>query len=309
MPQVDLACVSFPCVDLSLAGARQGLNGRDSGMYWEFVRIVDEMGDSRPRSILIENVQGFVSSSQGRDLESAIHSLNRLGYTCDAFVVDARHFVPQSRKRLFVVAWQGQPEVSESWIPSVLRPAWLCDFMNSRPSLGTVALPLAPLPLEPRSVSEIVELLDPADDLWWDAARTSRFAESLSELQSARLESLVSGFDLSWRTAYRRTRLGVARWEIRRDTIAGCLRTTKGGSSKQALVEAGRGELRIRWMTAREYARLQGVSDDYIIDGVRPNQALYAFGDAVCVPVVSWIARNYLTPLLSGGLLRDGRSS
>ena len=47
-------------------------------------------------------------------------------------------------------------------------------------------------------------------------------------------------------------------WEIRADGIAGCLRTARGGSSKQALVEAGAGELRVRWMTAREYARAAG---------------------------------------------------
>lgn len=102
-----------------------------------------------------------------------------------------------------------------------------------------------------------------------------------------------------WATAYRRTRRGKATWEIRADEIAGCLRTARGGSSKQALVEAGRGNVRIRWMTPREYARLQGASD-YKTDAVTENQALFGLGDAVCVPVISWIARDYLRPLLEG---------
>jgi DNA (cytosine-5)-methyltransferase 1 len=55
-------------------------------------------------------------------------------------------------------------------------------------------------------------------------------------------------------------------------------------------------------MTPREYARLQG-APDYRLNGARANQALFGFGDAVCVPVISWIAREYLRPLVDGRLL------
>jgi DNA (cytosine-5)-methyltransferase 1 len=52
-------------------------------------------------------------------------------------------------------------------------------------------------------------------------------------------------------------------------------------------------------MSAREYARLQG-APDFRIDDVSENAAIFGLGDAVCVPVVSWIARTYLLPLLRG---------
>jgi DNA (cytosine-5)-methyltransferase 1 len=51
-------------------------------------------------------------------------------------------------------------------------------------------------------------------------------------------------------------------------------------------------------MTPREYARLMGVPDSYRIASVSQNQALFGFGDAVCVPGITWIARHYLSPLL-----------
>lgn len=54
-------------------------------------------------------------------------------------------------------------------------------------------------------------------------------------------------------------------------------------------------------MTPREYARLQG-APDYLLDGVRDNQARFGFGDAVCVPVVEWLAREYLRPLAADTL-------
>ena len=37
-------------------------------------------------------------------------------------------------------------------------------------------------------------------------------------------------------------------------------------------------------------------ADDFLLN-VPLNQALFGFGDAVCVPVIRWIAENYLTPL------------
>jgi DNA (cytosine-5)-methyltransferase 1 len=45
-----------------------------------------------------------------------------------------------------------------------------------------------------------------------------------------------------------------------------------------------------------EYARLMG-ADDFPLDGLPEHQALFGFGDAVCVPVIDWIAEAYLTPI------------
>ncbi len=53
----------------------------------------------------------------------------------------------------------------------------------------------------------------------------------------------------------------------------------------------------MRHMTAREYARLQGVPDTYPIV-VRELDALTGFGDAVCVPLITWIAQNILSQLI-----------
>ena len=53
--------------------------------------------------------------------------------------------------------------------------------------------------------------------------------------------------------------------------------------------------LRMRWMSPREYARLQG-APNFPLVGSR-NQQLFGFGDAVCVPAVEWVDRHVLTPL------------
>jgi DNA (cytosine-5)-methyltransferase 1 len=301
IPDAEVATASFPCTDLSLAGNRRGLGtsaiprGQDGGssMFWEFARALDEMGSRRPSVVLLENVLGFASSHGGRDLREAVLELNRLGYSCDLMTVDARHFVPQSRPRMFIVGLQ---DPSAACVSGALshRPAWVRRFAREVTEARLHARPLPGSPSGPTDLSDIVERLAADAPEWWNAERVKRFIDSLSAVQSARLAKLRSTAGVAWRTAYRRTRHGVAVWEIRADGIAGCLRTARGGSSKQALVEAGEGEVRIRWMTPREYARLMGAADFTIV--TRANQALFGFGDAVCVPVIAWLCEHYVAP-------------
>ena len=63
------------------------------------------------------------------------------------------------------------------------------------------------------------------------------------------------------------------------------------------MVSVGQGSTRMRTLTTREYARLQGVPYEYPIVANSERQSLSAFGDAVCVPVISWIANEVLNPL------------
>lgn len=297
-PGLALAWGSFPCTDLSLAGSRRGLAGKASGAFWHFTRVLEEMADRAPPAVALENVVGLATSSGGADLAAAVAELNRLGYSVDVLTLDARRFVPQSRPRLFLVGALHPPAGSADG-DSELRPAWL-QAVFANPALRThrAALPAPPPPLT-AGLSQQVEFFDPAGEQWWSPERTAAFVGSLSGVQLRRLHAMRDRDCYSHRTAYRRTRNGTAVWEIRPDDVSGCLRTARGGSSKQAVVQAGHGEVRARWMTPREYARLMG-APDYRLDGLRRNQALFGFGDAVCVPVVSWLAEHYLMPLLRG---------
>lgn len=295
VPNVDIAWSSFPCTDLSLAGNRGGLSGSASGTYWEFTRILHEMGDRKPAVVALENVTGFISSHSGDDVAAAIAELNNLGYSVDILTLDARRFVPQSRPRLFLVGALSAPEDIED-PNSELRPDWLQSPFGD-PALKThrASLPAPPSPL----TSGLSREIERQAVEWWNEKRTGAFLDSLSPLQAERLEAMRKNKKVSYRTAYRRTRNGVARWEVRADDISGCLRTARGGSSKQAVVRAGNGSVKVRWMSAREYARLMGARD-YKLDNIRNLQALFGFGDAVCVPAVGWLSENYLKPLASG---------
>ena len=304
VPSVDLATSSFPCTDLSLAGNQAGLLGEHSSMFWEFARVLREMGRRRPRAVLLENVPSFITSKGGRDLADAIAELNALGYVCDLLLVDARKFVPQSRPRLFIVGSRDRhpaavnPKNSLLPFADPLRPARIMRFIAEHPELKFQIMPLEPPVERPSDLTEIVERFPANHEVWWSPERVDAFTRSLSPIQGDRLHELYAGSRLSWATAYRRTRRGHAVWEIRGDGISGCLRTARGGSSKQAIVEAGRGQLRVRWMVPVEYARLQG-APDFQVDAVSSNQALFALGDAVCVPAVQWILDRYVLGLLN----------
>lgn len=297
IPDIDVATASFPCTDLSLAGNRKGIREGESSMFWEFARVLEEMGERRPRAVLLENVPGFATSKGGRDLRDALAELNGLGYSCDVMVLNASRFVPQSRQRLFIVGVQG--EVQSSPVEgSPLRPAWIVDLFSAPGSGLRLHCHTPPLPAAPDvSFGSVADRLPHSSPLWWEAARLAAFIDSLSPLQRERLDAMRRGRRLQWRTAYRRTRAGVAVWEIRNDELAGCLRTARGGSSKQAVVEAGNGKVRVRWMTASEYAALQG-APGFLFSSVTENKALFGFGDAVCVPVVAWLATAYLAPII-----------
>jgi DNA (cytosine-5)-methyltransferase 1 len=309
VPTCDLFTASFPCNDLSIAGRQEGLNGKESSAFWGLIRILKEMGDRRPPVVLLENVVGFLQSQGGQNFETALLALNSLGYTVDAFIVNAVHWVPQSRARLFVVAKRSISPLREPFaIESEVRPAALYEFIATRQNVKWDITELPRLPKPKRTLMDILEDLPADDPHWWDAQRTDYFMNQLSKRHEVQAKLMLAGTEFSYATAFRRVRNGRSMAELRTDGIAGCLRTPRGGSGRQILFKAGRRKRQVRLLTARECARLQGVPDGYLIK-VPLNQALFGFGDGVCVPAVEWIIANYLRPLAdayaAGGSLFD----
>ncbi|MEU2928756.1 DNA (cytosine-5-)-methyltransferase [Streptomyces sp. NPDC007251] len=301
---LGLAWASFPCTDLSLAGGRKGLAGKHSGTFYDFMKILTDLGHHQPPVVALENVNGFATSHGGKDLQTAVQALNDLGYSVDVLTLDARSWVPQSRPRLFVVGAKETPkEEAPENRNAFLRPAWLNHlFENDELTTHRAALP-SPPPHRTEGWTELIKKNPPVpEELWWDDLQRKKFESELSSIQRKRVEKLQESGSVVYRTAYRRTRNGVPAWEIRADDVAGCLRTTGGGSSKQAVVRIAPDGLRVRWMTPREYACLMG-ADEYTLPQ-RTNQALMGFGDAVCVNAVAWLGEHYLKPLIEGASKR-----
>jgi DNA (cytosine-5)-methyltransferase 1 len=301
--RATLAHASFPCTDLSLAGGRRGLAGDQSATFWAFTKLLEEMDGQRPPLIMIENVTGFVTSHQGQDFAEALAELNRIGYAVDAFVLDAINFVPQSRPRLFVIGVFDAPrtkDVSKSLKARDSHLLWsrLTDFMTSHSQISWSLLDLPKPPSDSQQLSEIIESIPDDSSRWWSSDRVYYLLDQMSLRHKAVVDRLALSPGEHYMTVYRRVRAGKSMAEVRADGIAGCLRTPRGGSSRQILLVAGDKKIRARFLTPREYARLMGVPEGYKIQ-VADNQAYFGFGDAVCVPAIQWIAENVLDPLLA----------
>ncbi|MET0545839.1 MAG: DNA cytosine methyltransferase [Caulobacterales bacterium] len=302
----DLAWASFPCQDLSLAGARAGLSAPRSGAFYAFWRLVEELREDNraPRVVALENVAGLLTSRGGADFASIISTMTKSGYHTGALLVDAADFLPQSRLRLFIIGYLGDA-------PADLFAA-ARDERYSNPALqrAVEALPKAArkrfvwwrLPPSPLRNTQLTHVIDwDAPHTWRSASDTRTMLAQMSATQRARVDSLRKTPGRHVGALYRRIRVEdgkkVQRAEARFDGVAGCLRTPGGGSSRQFLVVIEDGAVRTRLFSPRETARLMGMPDDYVLpDGT--TKALHLTGDGVAAPVVRHLAQSLIEPLL-----------
>ena len=130
---VDIITFGSPCTDMSIAGRRAGLDGKQSVLFYQAIRIIQEMRDAThgkyPRYIVWENVPGAFSSNHGEDFKAVLEAVigikepgaqvpmpeKNLWPYADLYMgeqwsvayrtLDAQHWgVPQRRRRIFLVA-------------------------------------------------------------------------------------------------------------------------------------------------------------------------------------------------------------
>ncbi len=263
VPTVTLATASFPCNDLSLAGSREGLGGKQSSAFWGFIKILDEMQNRRPPFVLLENVLGFLSSRKGKDFENALLALNQRGYSVDAFTLDASCFAPQSRVRLFVVGTCENTLISEpakafQFFQSDVRPKALAEFIMMHSNIKWCLRDFPAPPGKIKSLKDIIEDLPDTASEWWSQERAEYLLNQMSPRHRKIADEMIAGSKWSYGTVFRRIRNGKSMGELRTDGLAGCLRTPRGGSGRQILFKAGGGRYFVRLITPREAARLMG---------------------------------------------------
>ena len=106
----DLAWASFPCQDLSLAGAYRGLGTATSetktrsGTFWPFWDLMMALKQEgrAPRLIVLENVYGALTSREGKDFSAICAALSQADYRFGAIVMDARDFVHRAVNASFL---------------------------------------------------------------------------------------------------------------------------------------------------------------------------------------------------------------
>jgi len=308
----ELVWGSFPCQDLSLAGAGVGLTGERSGAFYPFWDVIAALkADGRgPSIVAVENVCGTLTSHGGRDFEAICATYARHGYAVGALVINADLFVPQSRPRLFLVGVRGDIAIGAD----LIAPGPTAPFHSQGLRRAVEALPadlrqahlwwrLPQPPARSQSFADLIED-EPRDVAWHSPDETARLLAMMAPLHLAKLEAAKQEGRRRVGGVYRRTRLDagggkVQRAEVRFDDIAGCLRTPAGGSSRQVILVVDGPLVRSRLISGRETARLMGLEDDYVLPRGY-SEAYHLTGDGVAPPVVRHLAQHLFEPLLAG---------
>lgn len=112
----DILIHGSPCQDFSIAGHQKGADeGSEtrSSLMWETIHIIEQMGEWKPKYVIWENVKNVTSRHMKANFKRYLSEMERLGYTSNYKLLDAREFgLPQARERVFTVSQLGNEKFS-----------------------------------------------------------------------------------------------------------------------------------------------------------------------------------------------------
>jgi len=221
-------------------------------------------------------------------------------------VIDARDFVPQSRKRVFIIGVRDLKTIeasliSEQPVGDFHTPALTRAHSRLNEKMKSSWLWFN-LPRPKHRKSELIDLLEPMDSVNWNNdEKTKSILSKMSVVNRAKVQAAQNLNRPTVGALFMRTRQHEGKKtvfaEVRFDGISGCLRTPNGGSSRQSIVWVNGTEILSRLLTPRETARLMGLPETYKLPK-NNNAALHLTGDGVVVPVVEHLKRYLLEPLI-----------
>jgi len=244
---------------------------------------------ARPSILAAENVAGLISANSGANYRDLHKALTERGYRVGAMLLDAVHWLPQSRPRVFVVAVDGKIATPRQFVAS--GPTWAHPSAISEIAKNLEAWVWWRLPMPEKhnaALSDVVDFSLPCHD---EAASK----KNIAMIPPAHLRRLETS-ELRVVPGYKRIRKGKQALELRFDDIAGCLRTPAGGSSRQYLLIKQGEEWKTRILSPREAARLMGAPESFKLPGTS-GDGYRAMGDAVAAPVAAYLAKHLLAPL------------
>ncbi|MCY1191037.1 Modification methylase HhaI [compost metagenome] len=316
---LTLAWASSPCQNFSAAGLGDGLSGASSSVFmkwWDLIACKTASG-REPKIVVLENVVGLIKSRGGLDFKLISQGFVECGYRFGVTVIDAINFLPQSRPRIFFVAVKvgiDFPDSLRSDEPiSQWHPPQLVKAVECLPEDLRCHHVWWRMPENVFRTSSLVDFMLHDDDslVWHTHAQTLKLLESMTPTNLEKISKAQGMGSLVIGTLYRRMRsidgVNKSRAEVRFDGVAGCLRASDGGSSRQMLIYVEGEIIRTRHMTPRESARLMGLAETYKLPNLKTH-AVKLVGDGVAVPVVKFLEQHLLNPLARAASTRKENS-
>ncbi|MCO5267366.1 MAG: DNA cytosine methyltransferase [Brumimicrobium sp.] len=259
----DVLCAGFPCQAFSIAGKRGGFEDTRGTLFFDVAEIIKR---KQPKAIFLENVKGLRNHKGGKTLATILNVLrNDLGYFVpEPQIVNAKNFgVPQNRERIFITGFHPSTGINK--------------FSYPKPTNKKITF------------ADIKEEKVPDTKYYL----STTYIKTLKE-HKARHEKKGNGFG----------------YEVIQDTEIANAVVCGGMGRERNLVLDFRimdftpttnilGKVNregIRKMTPREWARLQGFPDNFIIP-VSDAQAYKQFGNSVAVPAIQAMAKQILETL------------
>lgn len=119
IPKHDFICAGFPCQAFSISGLQKGFEDSRGTLFFEIIRIASY---HKPKILLLENVANLKKHDGGETIRAMVFLLESIGYKVFFKVLNASDYgVPQSRKRIYFVAFREDLKVEEFDFPEPLK--------------------------------------------------------------------------------------------------------------------------------------------------------------------------------------------
>lgn len=255
IPEHDILCAGFPCQPFSISGNQLGFNDNRGTMFFEVIRIVNA---HKPSIVFLENVSNLRRHAEGETLQRMTTMLQDEGYSVFYNILNASDFgVPQSRKRIYFVAFHNRLNVTNFEFPIQLQEqTYLEDILEV-------------------NVDESYNIV--RDDIVFKTDDEIQRLENTRANQPIRIGTINKGGQ------------GDRIYSIKGHAIT--LSAEGGGAG--AKTGAYLVNNTVRKLTPRECLRVQGYPEDFEFPNtVTQNQRYKQLGNTVAIPVLENILNN-----------------
>jgi DNA (cytosine-5)-methyltransferase 1 len=257
---VEVLTAGFPCQPFSVAGDKLGFQDKRGTLFLHIIRLLEEFGSTRPKVLLLENVQYFRNHDKGRTFRRVQSEIQKAGYWFsdkDAQVLNtATHTtIPQNRDRVFMVA--------------LSRDHFPCNSFRFPP-------PLPPGSLRP--VREFLDLRRKAPESFYFKPESQYYPLFVEAMTSGKRDSIYQ----------------LRRSYVRENMSGMCFTLMANMGDGGHNVPVIKDRWGIRKLTPRECARLQGYEDSWfqIPAQLSRTQICKQIGNSVTVPLVARLAEE-----------------
>jgi len=262
VPKHDVLVAGFPCQAFSIAGFKGGFEDTRGTLFFDVARLIDKF---RPSAFLLENVKGLAAHDKGRTFNVIMETLEGdLEYHVDHKIVNAKDFgVPQNRERVFIVGFRKASSLQRFSFPDPIKKKMTIADIKEQDVVSTKYY------LSDRYLQTLIDHRDR------HASKGNGFGFEIKNDDEIANAIVVGG-------------MGRERNLVRDRRLKDFAPKTNihGPVNRQG----------IRKMTPREWARLQGFPDSFVIP-VSDAQAYKQFGNSVAVPAIEATARQIVAAM------------